>query len=485
MNKKLIEAKRQQLRTLQEKKLSVLEKAKQYEIDNRIEFFKPNTPQAKLLQAFNDPRYEVLVFTGGNRSGKTTILVIILISCLLGFWLWSGEKIIFPHNSPRQIRLVCEDWEHSAQGTVIKELNYWWPKNHKLKTKNNSQGYTAFWQHVESKSMLEIVTNKMDIKAFEGWKGDVIGYDEPPIREKRIALARGLVDRNGVEIFSATLLDDPWMHKEIIKGRDDNGRPLTNVFHINATTFDNLGFGLNQKGIDTLMGKLRPEEIQARIYGKPGYLRGLVYPEFDRSTHFKKPFPIPSEYIVDISIDLHPSKPQAVLFMATCSKNYKYIFYEIYKNIKAKSLAEEIMRYVNSNLLRVGRIIIDPLAKGDKNNDQTSYQKIENVLLEYGYPLECGSKEEKLGTDAFKDLLITQNNEAGVFVFNNLARFVEEIEEFMFETKGDKIGQPVTRKFHMMENVRRLTLLDTQWYSRRDKEDNEPIDLIGNSPTGY
>jgi len=55
----------------------------------------------------------------------------------------------------------------------------------------------------------------------------------------------------------------------------------------------------------------------------------------------------------------------------------------------------------------------------------------------------------------------------------------------MFETKGDKIGQPVTRKFHMMENVRRLTLLDTQWYSRRDKEDNEPIDLIGNSPTGY
>ena len=56
-----------------------------------------NPPQAALVDAWKDSRYKVFTFTGANRLGKTTIGVAVACCVLAGEWLWTGEKIAFPH----------------------------------------------------------------------------------------------------------------------------------------------------------------------------------------------------------------------------------------------------------------------------------------------------------------------------------------------------------------------------------------------------
>jgi hypothetical protein len=244
-----------------------------YELANRIEFFTtapnpgPNPKQAQILEAFLDPFFKTFGMSGGNRMGKTTILTLLGISVMLGKYPWDNTSLLhlFPHNEPRKVRYVGQGWNDHIKAVVIPELKKWWPKRRLLKTHGNGVITDTFWQDKKTKSTLEVMSNNQQSKEHEGWSGDLILYDEPCRREIYVANARGLVDRKGREVFAATLLEEPWIDREIIRKVTDDGKPDRTVFWVEGTSHDNVGYGISAEGLGEFANKLRDDELEARI----------------------------------------------------------------------------------------------------------------------------------------------------------------------------------------------------------------------------
>ncbi len=470
---------------------------KKYEEDNRIEFFTtepnpgPNPKQAQILEAFLDPYFKTYGMSGGNRLGKTTILTLLGISVIFGKYPWDDTSLLhlFPHNFPRKVRYVGQGWNDHIKAVVIPEIYKWWPKNRKVKTRGNGVITDTFWKDEKSGGTFEIMSNNQQSKEHEGWSGDLILYDEPCRREIYIANARGLVDRNGREVFAATLLDEPWIDREIIRKTID-GKPDKRVFWVEGTSNDNVGYGISKEGLSEFADKLRDDEYDARIKGIPSYKSGLIlnfnrkYRE--RGGHLVERFEIPLDWMVDIAIDIHPRKEQAILFVATDPRNYKYVINEIWGHGNAKWVAESIVKAVKYHTYRVNRVVIDPLAKGDGNNDESMYEIIAKILMQNGMTLETATKDKEQGILEIKTHLKGPNNEPSIFFFDDLVRTIYEIEGWMWDKDTQK---PQKIDDDQVENLYRLLLLNTKWTEPYDfyaELPQQPSFITGrDSVTGY
>ena len=431
-------------------------------------------------------------FAGGLIHHNTTILTIISFCVMFGRWLWNDQRISFPHNHPRKIRLIGQDWEKHIKAVLVPELWKWWPKNRKLKTKKNNAGVEYFWEDVKTGSTLEIMSNLQEPKLHEGWYGDLIGYDEPPKRDVRIANSRGLIDRTGRELFTMTLLSEAWIDREIIKKVDENGKPDRSVFNVNGDISINIGYGITQKGVDSYISKLDNNEISARIHGIPAHMAGLVYQAFSRNHrpkgHLVERFKVPVNWIIDIAFDIHPREKQAVLLVATNEKNDRYVIDEIWEHGDGDAIADEVIRRIFRNAYRVGDAIIDPLSKstGEAQFDEDStFRKIQKKLWQHDIPLKVASKDKNSGILAVKDHLLGPNNEPSLFVFDDCIRFIYEIEGYMWD---EKTGKPKDKDDHMLENLYRILLLDTRYVEPDDEEDEDEEDRpkkAVNPVTGY
>lgn len=468
--KKRIPRKRleQRRKELQIQYLEVQKGRLKYREENLLEFFDtppypgPNPKQSQVLEAFLDPTYQTFGMSGGNRLGKTTLLTIIGLSVMQGKFPWNNQGLLhlFPHKKPRKVRYIGQGWNDHIKAVVIPEIEKWWPTIRPAKRRGNGIITDTFWRDEKNGSTLEIMSNNQQTKEHEGWSGDLILYDEPCRREIYIANARGLVDRAGREMFACTLLDDPWIDREIVKKVDDNGKPVRSIFWIEGTTYDNVGYGISEDGVEKFKEKLSPEEEQARILGIPHYMSGLVYPQFKRNIHLVERFEVPLDWMVDIAIDVHPRERQAVLFVATDPRNDRYACEEIWDHGDGMWVGEQIVRRIENRNYRVNKIIVDPLAKGDSNNAETTYQKIYNVLSTYGYDLETASKQKDAGILEVKKHLMGPNKRPSIFFFDDLVRTLYEIEGYMWDKDTNKA---VDKDDHMMENLYRICELNTQY----------------------
>jgi hypothetical protein len=487
------EYKIEKLKRLKAKKIELAKKMVEYRGTNLLEFFDsppnpgPNPKQAQILEAFKDPFYRTFGMSGGNRMGKTTLNTIVALSVLYGKFIWSNESLLhlFPHKKPRKVRYIGQGWHDHIKAVVIPELEKWWPKARPVERRGNGIITDTFWKDIETGGTIEIMSNNQQPKEHEGWSGDLIVYDEPCRREIYVANARGLVDRRGRELFAATLLEEPWIDREIVKKSTEDGKPDKTVFWIEGTSYDNVGYGISREGVDELASKLTEGEKQARIHGIPQYMQGLVLPQFKRKTHLFEWFKIPLDWMVDIAIDVHPRERQAVLFLATDSRNERYICDEIWEHGDGTQVGEAIIRKINKRSFRVNRIIIDPLAKGDRNNPETTYQKIFNVLARYGYSLETAQKDKDGGILEIKKHLMGPNKRPSIFLLDNCIRTLYEIEGWMWDKETQKAQD---KDDHMMENLYRLLLLNTQ-YVAPEEEMLYHKQLTGtegrNATTGY
>ena len=466
-----------------------------YREKNKIEFFtkpKPegmpaNPLQDELLEAWENPAYKVFTYSGANRTGKTTVGAIISHSTLFGKWLWNDRKLHFPHNKPRKVRLIGQDWHNQIEKVVIPQLRKWWPESRLVERKGNGIIVDTSWLDKKTGSTLEVLSNMQDPDVHEGWEGDLIVYDEPPKRTIRVANARGLIDRRGRELFCMTLLKEAWVDREVIKARNEDGTPDRSVFNVYGDIYSNVGFGITVAGVEQFAKTLTEDEKDARLKGIPSYMSGIIYSTFNRKLHLKKRFKIPLDWVIDIAIDTHPRERQAILFIATSPRGDKYVCDEIWDNGDGTWIGNEIIRYVQRNVYRVNENICDPLAKGDKNEPNTTFDKIDTVLGRYGYVLNTANKDQTAGILAVKDHLVGPNNEPSIFFFDDLRRTVWEIEGYMWDEETQK---PKATDNHMMENLYRLLLLNTKYVEPEEEENRDfmdapPAKSTASSWTGY
>ena len=469
--KRNISSEETKLKELVSKEAALLDKMVEYKKINLLEFFdRPNPMQAKLLEAWDNPMYKVFTFTGGNRTGKTTIGAILALCTVMERYPWVLSKVYRkPHSKPMKVRYVGQDWEKQIKTVIIPELKKWMPGSEKFHMKKNNIGVEAYWTCERTGGVIEVISNLQSSDTHEGWQGDLIVYDEPPKRDIRVANARGLVDRMGRELFCMTLLKEAWVDREVIKGTLEDGTPDKTIFNIQGTSYDNVGFGITKEGLEQFKKTLTPEEIEARINGKPSYMTGLVYGAFKRETCMIDEFEVPLDWPIDIAIDVHPREKQAILFCATAPNGYRYIVDEVWENGDGKWVGEQIIRMIQKRCYKVNRIIIDPLSKADGNNESTVFEKVQKVLYHYGYFLETASKDKTSGILLVKEHFKGANNMTSLFIFNRCVRFFFEVEGYMYDKDTQK---PVDKDDHMMENLYRLLLLNTVYSDPNIDQDN-------------
>jgi len=260
-----------------------------------------------------------------------------------------------------------------------------------------------------------------------------------------------------------TLLSEAWVHREVIKATLPDGSADMTVFNINGDIFTNVGFGITKEAIDQFSKTLTDDEKQARLYGKPSYMTALVCPRFDRHQHLKDRFQVPLDALIDISIDWHPSKPLAVVFLATLKNGVKYVVDEIKFRGPTKSAAEEIVRVIRQrDYARINRIAIDPLSKSGAPNEMDAYSIFADSLAAFGYGLEVASKEKENGIELLNGLLWTENQSPAVFFFKDCVNTIQEVEDLMYDP--DNNYKPVKMNDDYFECLYRLALMDTQWY---------------------
>ena len=259
-----------------------------------------------------------------------------------------------------------------------------------------------------------------------------------------------------------TLLKEAWVDREVIKARLPDGSPDDTVFNVDGDISVNVGYGITQEGVDQFASKITDEEKEARLHGKPAYMSGMVYPSFSRKPypqgHLCERFPVPTDWIVDIAIDVHPREKQAALFVATNPQNFRYAVEEIWEHGDPEWIADEIIRIITRNAFRVGKIVIDPFSKGDSNNANTVYDKIDKILFAHGHELFVATKDKLAGIHSVRRHLKGPNKTPSLVFFKDLVRTIWEIEGYMFDK-----GSPIDKDDHMMENLYRILLLDTKW----------------------
>jgi len=411
-------------------------------------------------------------FAGGLVHHNTTIGAIIAIATLYGEWPWSGRKLKFRHNLPRRVLYVGQGWENHIKTVVEPALKFWWPDVMPLKTKKNNQGIDATWEYWSRshdkglQGSLMIMSTSQAVEVFEGAQYDLVVYDEPPPRDIRVACARGLVDRHGRELFCCTLLNQAWVHREVIKAKLPDGSTDLSVFNLSGDSSVNIGYGITQEGIDQFAKTLTHDEYQARILGKPSYLSTLVCPKFDTHIHVKERFKIPLDALITISIDFHPSKPWYATFMAHTKQGFKYICEEIVFRGNPKSFAEEVVRVIRlRDYARIERVIIDPLSKSGQDNDIDTYSIVEETIAPYGYSLETASKDKDNGISILNGLLWTDNEMPALFFFRDCVKSIQQVEDLMYDAETFKPSKVDDDAF---ETIYRHCLLGIEWYPAWD-----------------
>lgn len=435
--------------------------------------------------------------TGANRISKTfstsgVSVCLALRGCfpwedpnISGRWFWELRN----WEPPIKIRIIGQDWEKHVKVVVVPALKELLPKSWGIIPRKNNLGVEAQWLDPATGSQIEIMSNNSESAVFEGAKFHMLIHDEPPKRDNRIASIRGLVDYCGIEIFAMTLLSEAWVDKDVINATLPDGTPDPTVWSIVGDIQQNVGFGLTQEGVDQFAKALTDDEKSARLRGVPSYKAGLIL-KIDKKVHMVERFKIKAHWPVDIAIDIHPAKPQHILFIATDERNFKYVCFEIVGHGDGEWVADEIIKKVKTHNLRVNRIIIDPFAKGDQNNENSTYDKINRALGRYGYFIQVATKDKDDGILIINSLLWTANNMPALFFFRDLPVFVRQATNWMWAdpkemASGQKEVKASKQDDDQCENLYRLMLLNTQYDEPEDDDYSPQQSQSKNHVTGY
>ena len=480
---------KQELAIIKKEQQFLLSDIKEHELRDKLLYFnnpdkqylgdygkwKNNLMQEELFTKFRQCVHYIYTYTGGNRIGKTFSLITTALSCIYGKYLWEnirGNNWIWKERNwkpPIRCRIIGQDWEKHVKSVLIPKMKELMPKSWDIYVKKNTVGVEAYYTFTfngKEHGSIEIMSNKSESDLFEGWNGHFVGYDEPPSRPNRIACIRGLTDYVGIEFYSMTLLKEAWVDQEVINKCDDDGIPDPSVCNIHGTTHGNIGYGISKKGVDNFAKNLTADERLIRLEGVPSYKQGMILP-FDKGVHLVETiYDISTDWIIDIAIDIHPSKPHYVNFLATNRHNFKYNIHEIVEHCDGEELGNLIMRYTQTKNLRVNRIVIDPLSKADSNNPNTTYEKIEKAVGRYGYYIESAGAFKSAKQDGILELnrlMKSENGVAAFFVCKHCKHTIRQLSGWIYEDKGEKKGEPSKTDDDTCENLYRLALVGTEY----------------------
>ena len=381
----------------QEKYLYLLKQATLQEKAYKILKYEPNAKQ----DLFHKSKAHVRAIFGGNRSGKTTAGVIEFLMHMTGIYPeWYPVENRYPDGKLLKGRIVATDFMKGVGEVIIPALEEWFDAQADgrfVKSRlKNPMGIPIKWI-LKNGNEFDILTHEQTTDQFEGWRGDVAWFDEPPPRDKYISTKRGLVDNSGRCWLTLTPLRQPWIYDELYTSQDPEVFTVTMDIQDNPT--------LSQSAINEFSKALTDEEKEARLHGKFMHLSGLVFKEFNFDTHVVSTPKIQPQWTRYFAIDPHPRTATACLWLAVDEQDNIWVYDEL--RCEGMSLAEVAMSIkAQEGELPADIRFIDPAM--DKDDELAGGFNVRKELTRNGIYCRRANNDTNLGFSFIRSALKPQ-----------------------------------------------------------------------------
>lgn len=440
----------------------------QYRKSRKLLYYEPNDKQLKFHTSLCTTR----ALFGGNRSGKTTAGIIEFLFHLTGIYpkWYPKEK---RHHGPVKGRVCAKDFQKGVGEVVIPTLEEWLDMSLVAKKFRNPLGIPVKWT-LKNGSVFDILTYEQNTEQFEGWKGHMAWFDEPPPRDKYIATLRGLVDFGGRNWLTLTPLTQPWIYDEIYVKSDDRN----NICAVTTDIRDNKT--LSEEAIAEFESKLTEEEKEARLHGRFMHLSGLIYKEFNPMINICEPPKIGKGWTKYFAIDPHPRTPTACLWLAVDPQGNHWVYDELWmRDMDVEQMAHCIHAQEGDNIPQVR--FIDPAM--DKDNALAGGFNMRKELQRYGIYCSRANNDTDLGKSRIKHALKSKyihtlgTEIPQLRVSRTCTQTLYEFTHYIWGERKNNEGmteknQPKKANDHFMDCLRYIYNADPR-YIQPDNEEDE------------
>ncbi len=415
---------------------------------------------------------------GGNRSGKTTcggLEFLFHITGLYPDWYPKESRM----RGPIRGRIIAKDFQKGVGEVIIPFLEEWLDNSLVKRMQRNPMSIPIKWW-LKNGSVFDILTHEQSTEQFEGWKGHIAWFDEPPPREKYIATLRGLVDFKGRNWMTLTPLTQPWIYDDIYTKSDPE------ICVVTTDIRDNVH--LSESAIKEFEKSLTEEEKEARIHGRFLHLTGLIYKEFDPNIHIYTGCEIQKHWTRYMAIDPHERMPTAVLWLAVDEKENHYIYDELWlKDMDIEQIAYAIHCQEGTDDVRIR--LIDPHA--DKDNVAAGGFNFRKELMRHGVFCQRANSDPMLGKARIRQALtprfssILKTNVPQLRISRNCTQTIYEFQHYVWDNyrrNKDEYGlkeQPLKKNDHFMDALRYIYNFQPRYIPQEHEEDEMEVEYVG------
>lgn len=397
-------------------------------------FFEPNPPQYKFFKMLNDGVLQRKIYDYvcpfGNGTGKTTALALLIASLAWGEDCVCDHLQRFPlikefcklfDGAPKTIRLGCESKQiREYTGAIYQAFNDWWPKDGSWKSLKQGYDYPTLFLLPNGWKVVVATFDQSD-KSKESDEIVMAVFDEPPPLSDWFA-AGPRMRHGGIRLIFATLcMDSEGIANEVM------GQPTTEYFYAdtrqNSTDYSEVidGFTLTGKlspiRIEEMIAKMRPEEREYRVSGRPIHLRGRAF-DIDPAVHYLPASEIPKAGTTCVVVDPHPRKPYFITVLRQdCYRNIIAIdewpkpsdfagswFHKIEKDTRGIGFfADHIKRLANK--WKADFMVLDfRFANAQVREDEWAVSTLNKLRNDYDLEFEKGSTQVSGEGGAIREL---------------------------------------------------------------------------------
>ena len=400
---------------------------------------------------------------------------------------------------------LFKDWPYPKVGriisdpttleqTIIPELKSQFPSGRYVTNKGGAR-YEKNWD-TDTGWHFDLMSYEQDVKEFESSTLGWAWFDEPP----PMAIFKATVARmrkGGVIFITMTpLMGSAWVYDHIIANPDrellkDTGQRdwVQATVESACKTHGIRGF-LEHSDILRMVSEYSEEDKHARIFGKFHHLTGLIYKMFDRKIHVIPPREITrKDYVVTEWLDPHPRTQDALLWLAMDKQGTKFVVDEYFDNPPSLDELAQIIK-AKSEKYRLIKRSADPSAFIE---DQHTKQTLARLFADrHGLYYTSATKDRAFANRRIGEALSYQLHQ-GVFmkapelyIFNTCKRLIWELEHYVWDEWRGKAGErkdprekPVDKDDHMIENLGRALVDDTQFEHFIDRTNDGPLTIEG------
>lgn len=412
----------------------------------RLAFYNREKIHKKQI-AFHKTDKKVRFVFGGNRSGKT--------ECGAVEAIWRARGI-HPYIKNREkvdgwvVSVTYEVQREVAQKKILSYLSPDWIEEIVMAQGKKGAPEYGVIDHIVIKNVFgglsSIGFKSLDQgrEKFQGASLDFVWFDEEPDKDVYDECMMRVMDREGDVWCTMTPLKGlTWVYDEIYLAENPD------IWYETMDWSDNPY--LNPKEIKKLESLLTEEELETRKSGKFKASSGLVYPEFDESTHVIEPFSVPTDWYDNISIDPGLNNPLSAHFYAVDFDGNVYVIaehYEAGRDIdyhaeKIKKIAKDLGWHTDKK----GRIcaLIDSAA------EQRTLASTKSVAdLFYERDILVNTKVNKDLWSGIARVRSLFKSPTKIFIFKNCVNLIREIKSYRY-SDGER---PKKADDHALDELR-------------------------------